>query len=287
MKRRTKRKIKRFFFKHSVLIIIVCMFPSLFLLSTAYSVLTENIEVQGISNIISSEIPNICQSNISYEKTGGWSGTHVVDITINNNSDELMYSWVLKLTNIEGINSIYGPVNTTILNNIYYMTPQDYKAQIPAHGSQTLTLQINTNREVDDIFENLTLADCGKDTEHSKVTISSGGASIKLGTFEKQIDAQAELESSGNWDGNHYKITIANNSQKTYEGWRAILYYGDEEYKSIYNYYNYNHEVANKRLSLFSNQSFKPNSKVEFYVVVNTANANYLPDIVAAGLIVE
>ena len=59
MKRRTKRKIKKFFSKNLILVLSVSLISSVFLLSTAYSPLNQNLELTGNSEIITSENPDL------------------------------------------------------------------------------------------------------------------------------------------------------------------------------------------------------------------------------------
>ncbi len=294
-----KRKLKRFFKSHHFIICFLCLALALSIMSAGYALLKSNLSITGSSEISVGETPTdpedvskLCQTTITTEVTNSWSENYLVNITLNNNSQDAIYSWKLKFTDSQDMTITSNHGTVTLENEYYYFSGLSWNSEIASENSITAEIQIRTSRtDINEILNSIIIVTCGRASTGEDNEVTSGGASINLGQLERQIQASAEITEAGAWGGgyNIYTITITNNLSQTITGWRGMVYYGTESVlHSVYPCNVTRDDEAHNFIASNTHSgdgTLQPGASVTFTLVLNTTNTSYIPDMVFAGVV--
>jgi hypothetical protein len=286
MRRRTKRKVKKFFIKNELMLFVVLIAGALFSVTTAYSIMSKQVEVTGTGEITGefASSGGTCPFEMTYQVTGSWGNFSMVNLNVKNISEWQWKSYVLTLSNMDLLNSFYGPFRSqtsTDNGKTYLLFPQSYLLPLNAGETRTFQLQVETTSPLDEIFNTLDVPNCGRDNPYGK-QIMNGGASLRLNKYEKELPTSVQMHMANMWNGHHYKVSITNNTNQDIYDWRMIIYFNGEQYVETYGHNGIELLIENSQVIGNGISTLSANSTIEFFVVLNTRE-DYLPDVIGAG----
>lgn len=324
MKRRTKRKIKRFFHKNSVVLFIVPLIVSIFCLGIAYSQFKQQFDIDGNANIVGSSEPGaICKVGLTFEELQTWdTSTLSFKVTFTNNSDEDMHSFVIKFKKNGKFSFSYGTgIKSSQDDDYFYLEFESwvYAAQLgnepdgsqrlSFHPGESITIEfgfsITEPMTVDDIMKLGTITNCGQYDKSEYTEIKNGNAVMKLSPVEVQISANIQFEKAEVYSNQlSYLVTITNNHAFDITNWRVNAYYGSKyKYDSAWPaYFN----IIDDKTSGYNvdfnslNTLIAAGESIEFHITLIDPNPvyeydengtpslvideNYKPDVIAGGI---
>lgn len=324
MKRRTKRKIRKYFQKHSTVLFVMPLIVSIFCLGVAYSELRHQLAIDGNAKVVSSSTPgSTCKLDLTFQEMTSWSDSVLqFKVTFTNNSDEDMKSITLRF--LKNGNYSFGwatGISSTQDDNYYYLEfePWIYASQLgnEEDGSQRLSLHpgeslniefgfnISAPMTMDDIRKLGVITNCGQYNDSEYTEVKNGNAMLKLSPAEVQIAANIEFESLESYSNRvTYKVTLSNNHDFDITDWRLNVYYGkdytyDSAWPSFFNIIDNREALYNVELDSL-NTLISAGETVEFHIVLKANNPifetdesgnqvlvipdDYMPDIIAAGI---
>lgn len=297
MKKRTKKKIKKYFKKHKYLVFLFFVLFLLVFMGTGYSLLKTELYLNGnakINNSSSSEDEDksgVCQMSLDFEQRANWGDNYIYKITINNNSSNTINEWVLKFLEKDDITLEEFSGTLYEEGGYYYLASVAWNATIEPNSYQEILIQFSANGDIDKFLNNIIIVACGgMETEEKKI-IKQGNASLELKQLEVQLDVKIELKESGLWgsEQNSYTLTITNNTNYTILSWRGMVYFGDKTVNPSSN--SINALIITDRTDvsfLFENNGgnggILPGESIELEMILSTADPDFFPDIVVAGL---
>ena len=292
MKKRTKRKIKKFFKKNLVFLFCVPLFVTLFLITTAYSLHTQELTVTGKGQIISAiDTPteNYCSFEVTYTdtNTSGYEANKSFDINFTNTSTKIMHTIILEFDKIGEYTGFYGPGTVVEDGDKIRLLVATYLT--PIYPNETKTFQMfieNTDTTIEEWMNTFSIVGCGQNGTDTNTTIGSGDNTMILNPYEEQILGTSEYYITHSWEAvNEYKIVIENNTNHDLTGWRAYIYYGPATYEFGYNFWKLYDEPEEKRLMLYGNDTLTPGQQVVIYLgLSDIPSDDFNPTVLAAGL---
>ena len=321
MKRRTKRKIKKFFQKNSLVLFVVPLFVSIFCFGIAYSQMRQQLDIQGNAQISSNgSVPGgTCAIGLTFEETTSWSENELnFKVTFTNNSDRDIQSITIQMLKTGTYQFNWGTGISQTQDDTYYyfaLEPWVYGAQLGANpdGSyrnsllpgESITIDfsfaISEPMTIDDIRRIGSITNCGQYSDEGFEEKRNGNAVIKLSPAEVLVDTIIEFDHAADYQPQLiYKITLTNNNEFDISDWRVVFYHGpDYTYDSTWPIsFNLIREYPEEYyLALDSLYTLiKAGESVEFYVAVMDDNPtydengiyiipdDYMPDVIAAGI---
>lgn len=287
MKRRTKRKMKKFFVKHELMLFVMLIMCALFSVGGAYSILSKQVDVTGTGTIVDNQFATsggTCPFELSFEQTNSWGEYSIIMMTVKNISEWQWKSYVFTLSNMSTMKSFIGPFRSQTITDdgdTYLLFPDSYLLPLNPGESKTYQLQIETSTPYEEIISTLDVPNCGRDNPYGEL-IMSGGASLRLNKYERQLDTSIELYMQDQWDGQHYKITITNNTDYDIYDWRLVVYFNGETYVATYGHTGIELLIEQSRMIGNGTYTVPANGSIEFFLVLDT-DPSYLPDIIGAG----
>ncbi len=305
----TKRKIKRFFKRNSVLFIFVLIVvPFLFIMGTGYSLSKISLQLNGDSEITYEEYndpedaSHRCKMGVSYVIENQWGGNGssikgYAKFSLENQSDGDILMFIMKIPN----------ANTfTVLDHAYYSSSvknsSSYLASISWAGDikkgQTGTFQVAyeavDGTDVNSILDRAIITNCGGTAIQGGKTLTSGNATLTLADLEFELDASIEYVSTDVNDPTlkTYKLTIKNNSEYQTATWRGVIDYSGAELHTM-SQCVFEDNPDQKLVSIsdrsssvsFGNGYIDPGNTVTIDLMIKNADDNWQPKFVFAGLV--
>lgn len=286
MKRRSKRKMKKFFIKNELMIFVALIIVALFSVTTAYSILSKQVTVNGTSEITGqfASSGGTCPFEVSFDVTSSWGNFKLLNMNVKNISEWQWKSYVLTLSNMNLVTSFYGPFRSeTVIGdgNTRLLFPQSYLLPLNPGETRSFQLQIETTSPLEDIINTLDVPNCGRDNPYGQ-QVMNGGASLRLNKYEKVLPTSVEMHMPNMWNGHHYKVSITNNTNQDIYDWRMVIYFNGEQYVETYGHDGVELLIESSRVIGNGVSVLSANSTIEFFIVLNTSE-DYLPDVIGAG----
>lgn len=309
MKRSTKRKIKKAFNKNPLILFGICIIPVFILMSTGYSLLKQELQINGSSSIEKGtggekdpeDMSEICTAGISFSKITSWgSDRYQYNLVVTNNSSEPYYSWQLKFPTAD-ISISSGSVTISQTENATYISNLSHNNELdPGVSTEELFLDITYNGDIEALFDQAIITACGRASGEKQV-ITDGVVSMTLEQLEIPLDVAVTL--SQDWGENKlYTVVINNNNEVGTSGFRVILYYGLG--KKVLNTYSWTADTTTRASEgiLTANNGWAQQGEIEpgksseiFYLQVQclkddpnyascVSDNSFIPNVVAAGV---
>lgn len=265
MNRKRKRRIKRI--KKS-LIIILCLFVTSFLISSAYSTLSQKINVEGNASFVKKDDLEQCKGSIKYE-VANWNTDryyYKLTFTITNESFKNYSGWTIYFDiPDDAILVSYSSVEATINSNKLKADNLYYNGNIAPGDSIQFEIQISTDLT---FYEptNIVLVNCFEDNG-SDITTDN-------------IDVQFNLTSSYGTYNYIYDVIVKNIGSDTINNWAFSIYKPDNTY--IIDSWNVNYISKNNSIT-FSNMTYNgiinPKESIAFGIIINTDTSSFSPSL--------
>ncbi len=286
MKRRSKRKMKKFFAKNELTIFVALIIVALFSVTGAYAMLSKEVTVTGTGEITGefASSGGTCPFEMTHTVAHAWGNTTMVHVTFTNISEWNWKSYMITMGNINMLTNFYGPfrsITTASDGNTYVMFPYAYKLPLNAGESVTYEMQIETAGNYMDILNTIDIPNCGQDNPYGELLVS-GGASLHLNKYEKELPTKVSVFKLNDWNGDVFEISITNNTQNDIYDWRLIVYFGSEKYVSSYGINGLELIIEKNRVIGNGTDTLLAGQTVTFYLVLDTDDT-YIPDMVGAG----
>ena len=178
MNRGTKRKLKKIFSKHFIIIFSILILSVVLLMGTGYAILKSTSTLNGKSSI-GSESEETCNISLTTSVENNWGDTasgmyYGVKTVLQNTTDQSITSWRIKLKDLEDYKFIVSDYNAEVQDNTIHvrageynmeqvedgviLTNLDYNATIEANSS--ITIYISTAAKLDlDVYDDNILID--------------------------------------------------------------------------------------------------------------------------------
>lgn len=286
MKRRSKRKMKKFFAKNELTIFVALIIVALFSVTTGYAILSKEVTVTGTGEITGefASSGGTCPFEMTHTVANTWGNTTMVHVTFTNISERNWKSYMITMGNINMLTNFYGPfrsITTASDGNTYVMFPYAYKLPLNAGESVTYEMQLETPGNYLDILNTIDIPNCGQDNPYGELLVS-GGASLHLNKYEKELPTQVSVYKYNDWDGDVFEISITNNTPNDIYDWRLIVYFGSERYVRSYGINGLELIIEENRVIGNGTDTLLAGQTVTFYLVLDTDDT-YIPDMVGAG----
>lgn len=294
MKKRMNRKLKKIISKYNVVLLFLFILIPLFFFSTGYALLQKKLELKGeskVENIKKDTITDLCGLEIKKEITNQWGENPFdgqVKITLINNNDRDITSWMLKIPHYSELDHIYLNTKNIIVEDTLIASNLSWNTKIEAHSSLELFVGIGLSNHssisIENVLKEITLASCGPG-DGSYGTITNGNTSIVLSPNEEEIEGTVSFLSNEGWIDT-YKLTITNKTNKNIIGWKGIIYFGAENAPNFNsattNYSNFNWQTY--KLELSDTILLNPGASTDYILTMRTTKETKDLDKIFVGI---
>lgn len=295
MKRRTKRKIKKFF-KNKINVVFIVALSFVLFMSSGYALLKTDLTLSGRSKIAKEttqdpeDASDVCSIPISYNVTTHWQtgdiNNYSMEFVVSNASEATIYSWQFKAKLSDRLEITTGDALVSSSNGYVYFGSKDYNGEIAPGGEIKVGLNMSTPYTVDEVMASFIPVSCGRasagdDTQY----LVDGEASLELGQLEVPMNITKTITGAGIWGGstNQYTITVTNDSEYTISSIRGVIKLADGV--RLNNVYPCNKTQDGQTINFDMNwQTLTPGKSFELTLVLDSVAKDYVPDIVVAGL---
>ncbi len=291
------KTLKSFWKNHHFLIISLLSILLLIYMASGYGLLKNNLQITGTTKILKKnqeklDMKETSQMTLTFQETNCQDNIFTYDIIITNNSNITYYNWQLKIEKPDYI--IFPSIKE---NKDFFLTNSNRKSEIKPKESISVSITfevinniINTMtlRETANYFVNHYIYLDSYDNNIRNTIITKGKAQLMLFDYEEELTSYTLVENtnyhSNNQKEHQYLLTITNNSNKNYLGFRANLYFGkdntilDTSFMTILNI-----GVGNITFEFLNSLPISPNSSQTIYLTIYEEKEIY-PDIVLTAL---
>ena len=295
MKKRTRRKLKRFFNKHHALVVLLVAIISVVTMTGGYALLSQSVNVNGMATVKGNQSQEeLCAITKSYTLGGEWGQNPynaIINITLTNNSPtHTIVGWTFRIPDPNKVSVLSWDDTVYVENGYTYVTDQGYNETINANGGSVVRqLQIQVNdptMSAADVVNSIEILDCGGATNYEVINIYSPNhhVSLEINQLETQLTCTSELTQAYSGGDRFYTIRITNNSNYDLVSWRLKGYYGEGNALTNSWPYQWSVDSNNHIVSITNTSNMAPGQTAEAVVVVNQ-NGNENPlDLVCAGI---
>lgn len=295
MKKRTRRKLKRFFNKHHVLVVLLVAIITVITMTGGYALLSQSVNVNGKATITGNQSQEqLCAITKSYTIGGEWGDNPhfaVLNVTLTNNSPtHTIVGWSFRIPDSNKV-SVQTWDNTVYVKDGYtYVTDQGYNNTINTNGGSVvrqIQIQINDpSMSVADVVNSIEILNCGGGSNYELINIYSPNnhVSLEINQLETQLTCTSEV-SQAYADGNvFYTIRVTNTSEYNLVSWRLKGYYGENNSLNNSWPYQWSNDTTNHVVSITNTSNMAPGQTAEAVVVVNQSGNENPLDLVCAGI---
>lgn len=295
MKKRTRRKLKRFFNKHHVLVVLLVAIITVITMTGGYALLSQSVNVNGKATIKGNQSQEqLCAITKSYTIGGEWGDNPhfaVLNVTLTNNSPtHTIVGWSFRIPDSNKV-SVQTWDNTVYVKDGYtYVTDQGYNNTINTNGGSVvrqIQIQINDpSMSVADVVNSIEILNCGGGSNYELINIYSPNnhVSLEINQLETQLTCTSEV-SQAYADGNvFYTIRVTNSSEYNLVSWRLKGYYGENNSLNNSWPYQWSNDTTNHVVSITNTSNMAPGETAEAVVVINQSGNENPLDLVCAGI---
>lgn len=295
MKKRTRRKLKRFFNKHHVLVVLLVAIITVITMTGGYALLSQSVNVNGKATITGNQSQEqLCAITKSYTIGGEWGDNPhfaVLNVTLTNNSPtHTIVGWSFRIPDSNKV-SVQTWDNTVYVKDGYtYVTDQGYNNTINTNGGSVvrqIQIQINDpSMSVADVVNSIEILNCGGGSNYELINIYSPNnhVSLEINQLETQLTCTSEV-SQAYADGNvFYTIRVTNSSEYNLVSWRLKGYYGENNSLNNSWPYQWSNDTTNHVVSITNTSNMAPGETAEAVVVINQSGNENPLDLVCAGI---
>lgn len=296
MKNGKKRKFRKIFNRHGIIIFVLSVLVFILLMATGYATLKTDLTLNSEAKIVKTETTTssasdnqtkACETYATYNLTTSWqegSNYHYqLKLVLTNKSSTNISNWRIKFSDSNNytLTSYNGTVTNT--SDKYYISNLSYNGSISAGGNISIVIDIVSSRtDIDTIMNSVYIVDCGRASSESSKTITSGNASLTIGQLETQLDTKVTTTSAA-YGFNQYEIKITNNSAHKITNWRGVVYFGNNKLQAIWSVNQTQTGTNSVTVSDNGNGSIDIGGSVTLYLQLASDDTSYVPDVVFAG----
>ena len=304
MKRIDRRIFKKTFNLKWVLFICLILILLSTLMTSAYAILKNKLNITGNSSINPENIENMTKTskaNLEFSKISEFGNTFNYEITIYNNSDHDYHQWQLKIYDTGYITFpswFEGKKegNSWILNDSSWNNKIETGGNVKVNITFDVTKSPNNSMTIQEyakyfVENNISLSVSNTaPPETEDIVITNKKATLTLGQFEEKVKTYTFKKNSdyicSNPKEKQYILTINNNSKYNYIGIRANIYLGNKNTLVSVSPFNVIYRYNSN--SIFETPiwlQIPVNKTIKIYINIETEDDNFIPDIVVAALI--